>query len=188
MNSYRHGRFGRMTRSPRRGRLLDYTLTIAVLGLFIVAIFWLDRVESQSISGTVTINDGDTVTINGERIRLLGIDAPEYNQSCTRDGKKYACGSRAHEALARLIGGRAVTCTGSERDRYDRFLGVCSAGGKDLNRALVAAGWAVAYGEYFGEEKAAKAARLGMWAGEFDRPADWRRMHGGRSGGNADDS
>ncbi|RUV47413.1 thermonuclease family protein, partial [Mesorhizobium sp. M5C.F.Ca.IN.020.14.1.1] len=63
---------------------------------------------------------------------------------------------------------------GWQRDRYGRLLGDCNAGGKDLNRAQVEAGWAVAYGDFETEEAAARSGKAGIWAGTFDEPHDWR--------------
>jgi endonuclease YncB( thermonuclease family) len=110
---------------------------------------------------------------------MRGIDAPEYTQTCRRNGADYPCGTLARQALVRLIAGKPVSCTGWQRDRYGRFLGNCAAGGKDLNRAQVEAGWAVAFGGFEHEEATARAARVGMWAGTFDRPQDWRDSHHG---------
>lgn len=185
MSSYRYGRSWRGARRPRRRyrKFFDYALTFAILGLLIVVSSRLDRVESRQATGVVTVNDGDTLTLNGEKIRLRGIDAPEYNQTCLRDGEEYPCGRRSRDALGKLIAGRSVTCSGWERDRYGRLLGNCSAGKDDLNEAQVARGWAVAYGDYLDQEKEARAMRLGLWAGEFERPRDWRQSHGGMTDG-----
>jgi endonuclease YncB( thermonuclease family) len=180
MSSYRYGRPWRRARQPRHRyrKFLDYALTFAILGLLVVVSSRLDRVETRQATGVVTVNDGDTLTLNGEKIRLRGIDAPEYNQTCLRGGEEYPCGRRSRDALGKLIAGRAVTCAGWERDRYGRLLGNCSAGKEDLNEAQVASGWAVAYGDYFEREDEARARRLGLWAGEFERPRDWRQSHG----------
>src|SRR5690606_27658582 len=99
--------------------------------------------------------------------------------NCQRDSGAYDCGKAAREALERLAGGRAVTCRGDGHDRYGRFLGYCEAGGVDVNRAMVAQGWAVAYGSYYGAEREARGGGRGIWAGSLDLPGDWRRMHGG---------
>jgi endonuclease YncB( thermonuclease family) len=169
---------------PRRSfarRFLDCGLTIVLFALLALLAARLDRIGTRTEQGTATVNDGDTLTLGGERIRLRGIDAPEYNQTCRRDGADYACGRTARQALVGLIGGRAVSCMGWQRDRYGRLLGDCRAGDVDLNRALVAAGWAVAYGNYETEEQKARSARVGVWAGSFDQPQDWRRAHGGQA-------
>jgi endonuclease YncB( thermonuclease family) len=176
---------------PRRfGLLFDIGLAIAILGLLALVVARVDRAAMHQVSGAVVVHDGDTMTFSGERIRLRGIDAPEYAQTCRRDGADYPCGLRAREALVGFIAGRAVTCEGGERDRYDRLLAVCRAGELDLNRALVETGWAVAYGDYEDAERLAREQGTGIWAGTFERPRDWRDRHGGlaepRHDGNGD--
>src|SRR4051794_13314220 len=83
-------------------RLLDYALTAAILALLALVAARLDRVETRKIAGDAVISDGDSITLKGERIRLRGIDAPEYNQTCQKSGATYPCGRRSREALARL--------------------------------------------------------------------------------------
>lgn len=159
--------------------VLDICLALAILGMLAVVATRIDRVAMRQTIGSVTVNDGDTITLNGERIRLLGIDAPEYMQSCRKDGADYPCGRQAREAMVRLAAGKTVTCEGWERDRYGRLLAVCKAGGVDLNRALVEQGWAVAYGDYDDAERLARKRRAGIWAGSFEQPRDWRAAHAG---------
>lgn len=182
MSRYRYGRpwrsrYSRPQRSPFR-KFLDYALTFAILAMLALVASRLDRVDTRQAAGAAVVNDGDTLTLGAERVRLRGIDAPEYHQTCTQDGTSYPCGRRSREALSKLIAGQPVTCTGWERDRYGRLLGQCTAGTADLNKDQVAAGWAIAYGDYFDEEDAARTMRLGIWAGDFDRPRDWRQTHG----------
>ncbi len=43
---------------------------------------------------------------------------------------------------------------------------------------MVRAGWAIAYGDYYGEEQVARRDRAGIWAGEFIEPKDWRVLNG----------
>jgi endonuclease YncB( thermonuclease family) len=169
------------THQPRRSlfrKLLDYALAIAIFALLFLISARLNWVETRLPAGAAIVNDGDSLTLGAERVRLRGIDAPEYGQMCVKDGVNYACGRRSREALAKLVGGRAVSCSGSERDRYGRLLGDCTAGGVDLNRTQVETGWAIAYGDYAEEEDRARQMRLGLWAGSFDRPRDWRDGHG----------
>ena len=160
-------------------RLADYGLTAILLGLLIVLAARLNRMDARTTQGAAIVNDGDSITLGAERIRLRGIDAPEYSQVCRKDGADYACGKLARQALVRLIAGRPVSCAGWQKDRYGRLLGNCKAGDADLNRAQVEAGWAVAYGDFDREQAAARQARLGIWAGTFDQPQEWRRTHGG---------
>jgi endonuclease YncB( thermonuclease family) len=179
----RGGRFarGRGSTSGRRrgsgfGQLLATLLILAALALVAAKLQQADTVRPQ---GRPHVNDGDTLTLAGERIRLKGIDAPERAQICRKGGESYGCGRRASDELGALIGGRSVVCEGWERDRYDRLLAVCKAGATELNRRMVEEGWAVAYGDYGDAELAARRAGKGLWAGEFDRPRDWRENHGG---------
>ncbi len=149
-----------------------------MLGMLILAAARLDRPAELEQKGQPIVNDGDSLTIGTQRVRLRGIDAPEYAQTCRLETIDYACGKRSREALIETIDARAVSCTGSEHDRYGRLLAVCTAGNVDLNRTQVEVGWALAYGGYEREEAQAKRARAGIWAGSFERPQDWRRDHG----------
>ncbi|TIT92457.1 MAG: thermonuclease family protein, partial [Mesorhizobium sp.] len=76
-------------------RLLDYGLTAIVLGLFILVAARLDRFETRKEQGTAIVNDGDSLTLGTERIRMRGIDAPEYTQTCRKEGADYPCGRLA---------------------------------------------------------------------------------------------
>ncbi len=183
------GSLPRHAPAPRRGalrRLFDYALAAAIIAMLIVVSSRLERVATRNLSGEAVINDGDSITLKGERIRLRGIDAPEYNQTCRKDGASYSCGRLSREALARLAKAGPVSCAGWERDRYDRLLAVCTAGGVDLNRRQVEQGWAVAYGDYGDAEAIARRQKIGLWAGSFERPRDWRVEHGGMAEGEHD--
>ena len=130
-------------------------------------------------SGPARVIDGDTIDISGQRIRLHGIDTPESGQSCQRDGISWLCGAQATKTLRELIGDADVSCTKRDRDRYGRIVAVCQANGVNLNAAMVLSGMALAYrkysDDYNGQEVSAKAARRGLWAGQFVPPWDWRR-------------
>ena len=166
-------------RSRLRG-IFDLFLAVAILGMLALVVNRMDRAAVRHEAGSVIVNDGDSITLDGRRIRLIGIDAPEYNQPCMRDGVSYPCGRQAREALVRLIAGRAVACEGAKTDRYHRLLAVCTVGDVELNRAMVEQGWAVAYGGYRDAERAAMMRAAGIWGGTFERPQDWRASHGGR--------
>ena len=45
---------------------------------------------AQSLTGTASVIDGDTIEIRGQRIRLHGIDAPESGQSCKINGSEFS--------------------------------------------------------------------------------------------------
>lgn len=132
----------------------------------------------QSLKGAARAIDGDSLFVGRQEVRMQGIDAPEGRQICQRDDRPWDCGNAAREELRRLIGKNLVECRVSDRDKHERFLATCFAGGSNLNAAMVEAGMAVAYGGYRREEAAAKAARRGLWASEFQRPRDWRAERG----------
>jgi endonuclease YncB( thermonuclease family) len=123
--------------------------------------------------------DGDSLAIGRERVRLAGIDAPELYQHCYDTNRaSYPCGARAKVYLRNLIKGKPVTCQPFNPDRYGRSIAVCSVGGKDIGAELVRAGWATdSDGHYLLAEFEARQAKRGIWAGEFQDPAEWRAEH-----------
>lgn len=123
--------------------------------------------------------DGDSFKAGDVEIRLHGIDAPEYRQSCfDNQRKKLACGKLARDALTKLIRTQTVQCNTIDRDRYGRQVSVCRNGDVEINREMVRLGWAVAYRRhalnYVSTEREAKAAKRGIWAWSFEMPADYR--------------
>jgi endonuclease YncB( thermonuclease family) len=135
---------------------------------------WFDPAPA-ALSGAARPGDGDSFHLGGDRVRLLGIDAPEYAQTCTgSDGHAWPCGRSARDRLAGLLKGGAVQCQPEGRDKYQRVLAVCQVAGTDIGRLMVAEGLAISSGRYAGEERAARSSRRGIWAGSFDTPRDWR--------------
>ena len=145
---------------------------LAILGLAI----GLQEYSKTQLAGRLQVLDGDSIKLQGQEIRLLGIDAPEYGQTClTRDGSKYPCGRQSRNYLQNLVRGRDVECTAFGKDRYERLLALCKVGEAEINRDLVLNGWAVSFGDYRWEENEARLAKRGIWSGEFQKPADWRK-------------
>jgi hypothetical protein len=55
------------------------------------------------------VTDGDTLTVDGTKFRLDGIDAPEFNQICLDEkSQEWKCGLAARDALAKLIANCSV--------------------------------------------------------------------------------
>ncbi len=131
------------------------------------------------------VTGGDTLKVDGERIRLFGIDAPEGAQTCAdAAGREWACGAEAAAHLRRLVGaadGR-VSCVIEMRDGDGVAVSTCTAGGLDLGAAMVEAGLALTcpqYPAYYaGEEAEAKRRQAGLWAGKFEAPWTWREARG----------
>jgi endonuclease YncB( thermonuclease family) len=146
--------------------------------LFLAVALFAVPADAATVTGQATVVDGDTLEIEGRRIRLFGIDAPESTQTCDRNGESWACGQASADQLRSMIGNFELTCTGYEHDVYGRLLAVCRLSGADLNQMMVADGWATAFRryseDYVAEEARARARRLGLWASSFKAPEDYR--------------
>ena len=137
--------------------------------------------DAEAISGKPRVVDGDSLNFGPVAVRLHGIDAPERDQVCSRNGHEWRCGFEATAALAALVENHWVDCSEIDKDRYGRIIAVCSIGGQlgvELNREMVATGWAIAYRrystDYVIEEMEAQKSRLGIWSGSFVAPEQWR--------------
>jgi len=133
----------------------------------------------------IVVTDGDTLTCDGTKFRLHGIDAPELNpnQICLDEkGKEWKCGVAARDALVKWIANRIVQCDdkGIDKVHRDRRIGICFVDGKELNEWLVREGWALnfepyAKGRFLAAQKDAEENRRGMWKGCF--AAAWDLRH-----------
>jgi endonuclease YncB( thermonuclease family) len=128
--------------------------------------------ELRAANAAVRVVDGETLALDGQVLRLAGIRAPGRGQLCHDvAGRDYDCGAAAAAALARLIAGRDVTCRVQGRDAMGRPLGLCRAGGAELNASMVADGWVLAAATVAALqplEAAAREARRGLWATAAD--------------------
>ncbi|WP_299816973.1 thermonuclease family protein [uncultured Jannaschia sp.] len=134
---------------------------------------------AETLRGPVRVIDADTIDIGAAaNIRLVGIDAAEMGQTCRAvSGEGVDCGALATEGAVELFSGRAATCEVEGRDRYDRVLATCRAGGVDIGAELVRTGLARTYRSdttYAEEEKEAALLSRGLWAYEMDDPSVWR--------------
>lgn len=170
----------------KRGRrsLLRPLLLIAFFALAAVVAALLEPAPAP-IVGAARASDGDTLRIGDERIRLLGLDAPELDQTCgSASGDDWPCGQVAKARLAALIKGAEVRCASEGRDRYGRMLAHCDADGDDVGALLVDEGLAIAdFPNYATEEAAARRAKRGLWQGQFMSPRQWRDTHGDKTDG-----
>jgi len=129
-----------------------------------------------TISGRVRVSDGDSLRFGDERVRLIGIDAPELDQTCTNsNGVLWPCGKVSQQRLLQLAKDGALICTYERRDRFDRALAVCMVDGVDIGGTMVLEGLAVSYDDYPDQEADARRSGKGMWQGEFITPRNWRR-------------
>jgi endonuclease YncB( thermonuclease family) len=163
-----------MSLMNRRGRVALLS-GLGLIGLAATGI--IANREPPPIVGPARVIDGDSIVVAGVEIRLYGIDAPEFRQTCMRAGHPWACGITATRFLQSLLAGRELSCRPREQDRYGRTIAICFAGGADVGAVMVKAGQAVAYGAYQADERDARTARRGVWASSFEHPAVWRARH-----------
>ena len=142
------GRFliRRFTRSLRRVAFLLVALAITT------ALIGQPDAQAQQASALEArvskVLDGDTFTLSGEsrRIRVWGLDAPEWDQRG---------GSTATATLRSLISGEILRCNVLDIDRYGRLVGQCFLpNGHDIAAEMIRSGAANEYcrfsGGYYG--------------------------------------
>ena len=123
--------------------------------------------------------DGDTVVLeNRDKLRLIGINAPELDSSSysTQGYTAQAYALEARLALVELVAGRQVDVVPGvdPRDYYGRLLAkVMLKDGTDVQQELLLRGYACAIaippniqnlGRYLDAERIARADRLGIWS------------------------
>ena len=135
---------------------------------------------AYDLSGRVVkVTDGDTITIldanqTQHKVRLYGIDTPEYKQPYSRAATKI---------LADLVSGEGVGVDVKDTDRYGRTVGVVYRGNINVNLEMVKSGYAWWYKWYAPlsdelreAEQRARAEGLGLWADPNAIPPwEWRR-------------
>jgi endonuclease YncB( thermonuclease family) len=168
--------------SERRG---GYALTMQHLersGMVVIFALLLAAAPPQALAkplyGNAEVVDGDTLRMGGTRIRLFGIDAPEHDQTCTRNGTRWPCGTQATDRLRRLVAGKNVRCVPVGKDDYGRTLARCDTIGVDLNLVMVESGYAIAFRKYSDDyapaEDRARTSARGLWSGTFEQPGAFR--------------
>lgn len=162
--------------------------------LFLLCLLAAPPAAAEELTGVAELVDGDTVRIDGRRVDLFGIDAPEMDQSCTdRKGERFNCGHASMRRLFLYIGADPLRCTVRRHDPDGALAATCrvksyfkrtengATRGESFDVALemVLTGHALADraqgADYVAAEGRARKKRLGLWAGAFDPPWDWRR-------------
>lgn len=137
-------------------------------------------VSNKEIVGRASVVDGDTLDIQGKRVRLLGVDAPESGQWCLNESNYgYPCGKDVSFWLSSWLENKNVSCIPNGKVTYDRIVAECFVGGMSVNNTLVLNGMATAEAKYSRKflisEGKAIYYKKGMWSGKFDRPSKYRR-------------
>jgi len=141
---------------------------------------------NTSFADSLRVVDGDTIVLNGEKIRFGGIDSPETKywgkkQPCYLNEVKVFCGELSKEKLIEKIGNSTISCEREKnKDRNDRTVAECFVNGESLSKFMVRTGYAfdfVKYSKkkYAQDEEYAKANKLGLWTMEFEYPWEWRK-------------
>ncbi len=146
-----------------------------LIGILVLSLLWSNIVSAKSLR----VIDGDTIILNGEKIRFSGIDTPELKQTCLQDNEEVGCGMFAKMLLVKKIGNNTPECISEGKDVYKRTLAECFVNGESLSSFLVRSGYSFAYRKYsmkfIKDEDFAKANKLGMWAMTFQYPWDFRK-------------
>ena len=155
---------------------LNKKKAIFLISLFLlVFLLTINDIKSQELK----VVDGDTIHLNGEKIRFTGIDTPELKQTCIKQGIIDYCGVTAKKILIDKIGSKTVKCISQGKDQYKRTLAECFVNNESLSSYLVRSGYAFAYRKYskkfIEDENYAKANKLGIWSMEFDYPWEFRK-------------
>lgn len=128
----------------------------------------------------VAIHDGDSLTVldadkTQHKVRLSGIDAPEQRQ---------AFGTRSKQALGEKLHEQSVRVEYESFDQFGRIIGVVFVGDRNINREMVADGFAWHFLKYSKSteladaEKSARDSKAGLWADSNAVPPwDFRRSH-----------
>lgn len=116
-----------------------FTLILLTLLVFCPSLY------AQNLYRVIKIYDGDTVKVTDGnlelKVRLMGIDAPEYKQ-------KY--GTRSKAALSDMILGKNVSLVTGKRklDMYNRILAHVYLNDVNVGAQMIQEGWAYYYRPY----------------------------------------
>lgn len=135
-----------------------------------------DSGTNGDVRGRAKALSGERLKINGQVVRLAGIEAPDPAQPCfTASGRRWSCGEAAQSALARLVRNQRIACEIQAVSKLDLPLAHCRSGETDIAAELVKGGHVFAGdGPYRTEEDAAKERKAGIWQSEAERPSVWR--------------
>ena len=146
-----------------------------LLAILILCLLWCNI----SFADNLKVVDGDTIVLNGEKIRFSGIDTPELKQTCIDKDQEVFCGVSAKMLLIEKIGNETPVCISEGKDIYKRTLAECFIDGESLSSFLVRSGYAFAYRKYskkfVEDEEFARANKLGLWSMKFRYPWDFRK-------------
>jgi len=162
---------------PRRKRVESISRAGLILLLASAAVTATTPVVGAELRGTPQVIAGDLIELQGRRLRLDGVDAPEPGQRCALEARLYDCGEVARTALLDLTAGSEVRCRPLGPGPEGSTMALCTAAGYDLSEGMVYTGWALAAPaaaeRYRAVQEQAQRAKHGLWRGRFVAPWDW---------------
>jgi endonuclease YncB( thermonuclease family) len=139
------------------------------------------RDRERVTASRVRVIDGDTFEIDGRRIRVLGMDAPEMGQSGP-DGEDL--GEKASAEASRIVKSASrVEYLPYRNDSYGRLLAHVLVDGGLFAEKMIAAGMAYESVSHYGDngfpDLAARIEKAARQAGtpDYEPPWLWRREH-----------
>lgn len=135
----------------------------------------------SSINGVVSeVRSGVSFVIQGNYIKLLGVDAPDLSQTCISQRQEtYPCGYRAKQKLKQLILNKHLECSIVNQIGPKAYLGTCVLENYDVGATMISVGWGIAERHvsdiYIPYEEKAHKAKQGLWAGHFVAPWEYRK-------------
>lgn len=105
------------------------------------------------------VHDGDTVWLDGTKIRLWTTAAPEIGHRASCDAE-HTAGIRARDRLAVLLGsGSVAVITDGDLDRYGRLLAGLTVDGAGVETVMIGEGITLPY------DGTTRAERTAHWCG-----------------------
>lgn len=135
--------------------------------------------DTTPITGQPRIINTASLSVNGKRIVLFGVDPMMKDQPCFVDNRGWDCGTAAQRILMNLIGREPVTCNPRLVELTGRIYAKCFVNNQDIGLALVEAGMALTVpeetNEYDVAQQEAMKKKAGIWRGKFLTPEEFRR-------------
>ncbi len=154
--------------NKKSGRICTAAVRYLAVVLFVFCVVTTGKAGDHLQATVVKVVDGDTIQVryNGRsmRVRLWGIDTPEWSQPFSQVAKKYT---------AKLVENTEVELEEKDWDDYGRLVAIVTTEKKQcLNEELLRAGlaWVHIYyckearcDSWYALERKARKKRFGLW-------------------------
>lgn len=141
-------------------------MVVALLSTMVLGVEKYGNLKFET-STVINVVDGDTFDIgNGERVRMYGINAPEYPNGCMAEDSK--------KRLSDLILNKKIKIINKGKDNFGRSLGMIYIDKLSINKVLVTEGLAIYDGKVNPDNKEvlemenanneAKMTSRGLWS------------------------